>query len=343
MATQPNDAHRQAPSAGSGQAQGDAPALDAYSQAVTAAAERVGPAVVKIETTRSPGGPRGRRGRPGGPNPQGGLGSGVIYGADGRILTNEHVIRGSQGIQVTLADGRRFQAGVLGADRSRDVAVLRIAGAQLPVAELSEQPLRVGQLVVAIGNPFGLGWTVTAGVVSALRRTLEAGPGIELRDLIQTDTPINPGNSGGPLVDAQGRVVGITVAVMPFAQGLGFAVAASTIYQVLGQFLAAERQHHPRLGVGGVRTPVEGWLVSNLSLPRQEGVLVLEMHRDSPAERASLRLLDIIITVGGQPVSSAEELQRAIAVVGQGQAVEIGFLREGKRRRVTAVLDQWAV
>src|SRR5512146_2251190 len=193
-------------------------ALDSYSTLVNQAAERVGPAVVKIETTSA------RQGQPGQ-----GQGSGVLFRRDGQILTNAHVVHGAGKITVTLADGRHFEGAVIGADRARDIAAVRIGARDLPVAELSERPLRVGQLVIAVGNPYGLNWTVTAGVVSALNRTLDM-PGVrKMTNLIQTDTSINPGNSGGPLVDSQGRVVGITTAMMPMAQGLGFSIPLDTV------------------------------------------------------------------------------------------------------------------
>src|SRR6266852_903200 len=206
----------------------DAEALDAYSTAVTGAAERVGPAVVRIDIEHEGG--RAARSAFGG-----GLGSGFIFASDGQILTNAHVVDQARRIRVTLADGRTFDAGLVGADSEVDVAILRIGADHLPVAELGRAPLKVGQLVVAVGNPFGLNWTVTAGVVSALGRRLPVSPGVELTDLIQTDVPINPGNSGGPLVDAQGRVVGITTAVLPFARGVGFAVPVSTALGALAR------------------------------------------------------------------------------------------------------------
>src|SRR5579864_130048 len=196
----------------------DAEALDAYSTAVTGAAERVGPAVVRIDIEHE-------GGRFNVPGFGGGLGSGFIFASDGQILTNAHVVAEARRIRVTLADGRTFDAGLVGSDPEVDVAVLRIGADHLPVAELGRTPLKVGQLVLALGNPYGLNWTVTAGVVSALGRSLDGAPGMrQMTNLIQTDTSINPGNSGGPLVDSLGRVVGITTAMMPMAQGLGFSI-----------------------------------------------------------------------------------------------------------------------
>src|SRR5512135_3549505 len=230
----------------------DAQALDAYSNAVTGAAERVGPAVVRIDIEREGG--RLARTVFGG-----GLGSGFIFASDGQILTNAHVVANARRIRVTLADGRTFDAGLVGKDPEVDVALLRIGADKLPVAELGRVPLRVGQLVIAVGNPYGLNWTVTAGVVSALDRTLQ-GQGIQkMTGLIQTDTSINPGNSGGPLVDSLGRVVGMTTAMMPMAQGLGFSISVETITSALAR-IYQRREAIPAgiaLGVGGMRVPLE--------------------------------------------------------------------------------------
>src|SRR6266446_786607 len=223
----------------------DTQALDAYSKAVTGAAERVGPAVVRIDIERE----GGRFVRP---EFGGGLGSGFIFASDGQILTNAHVVTNARRIRVTLADERTFDAGLVGSDSEVDVAVLRIGADRLPVAELGRAPLKVGQLVLAVGNPYGLNWTVTAGVVSALGRTLEA-PGVrKMTNLIQTDTPINPGNSGGPLVDSQGRVIGITTAMVPMAQGLGFSVPLDTVKATIAK-ISRQREAKPNgvsLGVG---------------------------------------------------------------------------------------------
>lgn len=303
-------------------------ALDAYSQTVSSAAEKVGPAVVKVERLVDT-----RRGRQ-----QQGIGSGVIFAANGRILTNEHVVRNGREFAVTLADGRQFVAAVEAAEPAADVAVLMIAGTDLPVAELAAYRLRPGQLVIAIGNPYGLGWTVTAGVVSALGRNLPVRPGLELKGLIQTDVAINPGNSGGPLVDARGRVVGITTAILPYAQGLGFAVPTETIMRSLTRF-AEIREHAPvRLGIGGIRTALERSLSEGPLAGQQAGVLVLEVHPGSAADRASVRPMDIIVAVGEQPVSSTQDLLAALSMLKSGQTVEVTFLREGRIRRTTAIL-----
>ncbi len=318
----------------------DVHALDAYSNAVTRAAERVGPAVVRIDIEREGGRSRRPGNRPG-PEFNGGLGSGFIFASDGQILTNAHVVEHARRIQVTLADGRKFDAGLVGSDRNVDVAVLRIGADHLPVAELSRTPLRVGQLVLAVGNPYGLNWTVTAGVVSALGRTLEA-PGIpKMSNLIQTDTPINPGNSGGPLVDSMGRVVGITTAMMPMAQGLGFSVPLDTVTTVVARIMAQRREAQPSgvsLGVGGMRVKLDGALQKSLNLLQQFGMEILEVRSSGPADRAELKRQDVIITADEESITEPSDLQRVVRRHKAGEKIALSFLRGGKKRKVTVVL-----
>jgi S1-C subfamily serine protease len=279
----------------------------------------VGPAVVKVESGRGRAQESGR-GR--------GQGSGVIFDSSGRILTNEHVVRGARTITVVLADGRHLPAAIVGADPAVDIAVLQVAATGLPVARLHSGGLKVGQLVVAIGNPYGLSWTVTAGVVSALGRELPLGPNLALRDLIQTDVPINPGNSGGPLVDGQARVVGITTAIIPYARGVGFAVSVSTALAALARFQemrsSVQTRDGVRLGIGGAAA--------------ENGVLVLEVLPDSPASRASLRPQDVIVALGGQPVRSSQDLMEALRPLRAGQSVEVTFLRGSRQGRTTVIL-----
>ena len=311
--------------------------FDAYSQAVSGAAERVGPAVVRIETTGR--GPSWLH-RPGSGGTPSGMGSGVIYASDGHVLTNAHVIERAVAIQVVLADGRRLKAALVGSEPEHDLAILRIGARDLPVAELADYTLRVGQLVVAIGNPYGFGWTVTAGVVSAVGREIQAAPGRWLRQLVQTDASINPGNSGGPLVDGSGRVVGITTAMIPNAQGVGFAMPIRAALSVIGRL--GERSARPRgpwLGVGGMSTRLDEALVKALRLSSDRGVLLLEVAEDSPAGRVGLKLLDVIVTVDGRPVASPDELHQAIADARQQQVV-VMFVRDSRLRRVTALIER---
>jgi serine protease Do len=316
----------------------DAHALDAYSTAVTTAAERVGPAVVRIDIDR--GGMR--RGRYG-PAPEfgGGIGSGFIFSSDGQILTNAHVVENARRIRVTLADGRKFDAGLVGMDPRVDVAIVRIGADHLPVAELGRVPLRVGQLVIAVGNPYGLNWTVTAGVVSALDRTLDAPGSHRLTHLIQTDTSINPGNSGGPLVDSLGRVVGMTTAMMPMAQGLGFSVPLDTIKSVIADVMH-KRSAAPgalSLGVGGMRAVLDDGVRRSLNLTQPSGMEVLEIRPQGPAEHAEIKRLDIIIAADNEPVTEPRDLQRVVQRHRAGEKIALSFLRGGKLRKVTAVLS----
>ena len=311
----------------------DAQALDAYSHAVTSAAERVGPAVVRIDIEREGG--RITRSVFGG-----GLGSGFIFASDGQILTNAHVVAHARHIRVTLADGRTFNAGLIGSEPEVDIAVLRIGADRLPVAELGRLPLKVGQLVIAVGNPYGLNWTVTAGVVSALGRTLE-GPGIrKMLNLIQTDTSINPGNSGGPLVDSQGRVVGITTAMMPMAQGLGFSIPLDTVKSAIAQINKRREAPSGRatLGVGGMRVKLDDTLRRNLNLSQQYGMELLEIRQKGPADTAELKHLDIIISAANEPVTEPQDLQRIVRRHHTGEKIPVSFLRGGKQRKVTVIL-----
>ena len=313
--------------------------MDAYSHAVTTAAERVGPAVVRIDIEHRERQYR-RSGRYAPPSePGGGLGSGFIFASDGQILTNAHVVERARRIQVTLADGRKFDAGLVGSDSDVDVAVLRIGADHLPVAELGRAPLRVGQLVIAVGNPYGLNWTVTAGVVSALGRTLDVPGTRKMTNLIQTDTPINPGNSGGPLVDSAGRVVGITTAMMAMAHGLGFSVPLDTVKSVVARF--AQKHTAPTgisLGVGGMRTKLDATVVRTLNLAQQYGMEILEVRSGSSAERAELKRLDVILSVDSDPVTEPQDLQRIVRRHRHGEKIFVNFLRGGRLRKVTVVL-----
>ncbi len=311
----------------------DAQALDAYSHAVTGAAERVGPAVVRIDIERD--GMRFARSPFGG-----GLGSGFIFASDGQILTNAHVVDKARRIRVTLADGRVFDAGLVGAEPEVDVAVLRIGADHLPVVELGRAPLKVGQLAIAVGNPYGLNWTVTAGVVSALGRTLDAPGFRKMTNLIQTDTPINPGNSGGPLVDSSGRVIGITSAMMPLAQGLGFSIPLDTVKTAIAR-INKRREAAPvgvSMGVGGMRTRLEDTLRRSLNTAQQYGMEVVEVRANSPAERAELKRLDLIVTADGEAITEPRDLQRVVRRHRSGDTIPVSFIRGGKQRKVTVIL-----
>ena len=317
-------------------------AMDAYSSAVSGAAERAGPAVVKVEMQ---GAPRRRRGPAA--EEYHTSGSGFIFDSRGRVITNSHVVQAApkqDAISIVLTDGRRLPAVIEFADPAVDVAVLRVASPQrLPVAELYSEPVKVGQLVVAIGNPFGLAWTVTAGVVSALERSLPFGRGHQMSGLIQTDTPINPGNSGGPLVDAKGRVVGITTAVMPYARGLGFAVPTASVLDAIARHQERSRPEGKlRLGIGGVASEIEPGLVQRHKLAESRGILLMEVHPDSPGARANLHALDVLVAIDGSAVGSVEALKQAVEALPAGHSLEIAFLRGGVLRKTHLLLGEAA-
>jgi S1-C subfamily serine protease len=305
----------------------DKEALDAYSEVVINAAKRIGPTVVQIETNRAP-----RMLGPGFGDPGGvGLGSGFIYDAKGLILTNAHVVAGAARIAVKFVDGRTAPATLVRGEAREDLALLRIStNDPLPVAELSTEALQPGQLVVAIGNPFGLGWSVTAGVVSAIGRPLDAPQeGISLRNLIQTQTPINPGNSGGPLVNGRGKVVGITTAVVPYGQGIGFAIPVENINDFLTRGEnGAQARGRVSMGVAVISYAFEPALVRALSTHQPGGVLVVDIVPESPAARAGLRKGDIIISADKYIMQDPRDLSALIQRHHAGDRLTVTFLRE---------------
>jgi S1-C subfamily serine protease len=297
----------------------DAAAFDAYSQAVMTAAARVSPSVVNIEVAHKvpPQALRRSRRTPQAPGPDEaqGAGSGFIFTPDGFVLTNSHVVSGALRIHVTLADGRRFGAALVGDDPDTDLAVVRINASEprLPAVELGESKgVRVGQLVVAIGNPFGFDYTVTAGVVSALGRSLRASSGRVIDNVVQTDAALNPGNSGGPLVNARGEVVGVNTAIIRGAQGICFAIAIDTVRFVVSRLLQYGRVRRSYLGLGGQNMPIRRQVVRFHDLEAESGVLVLSVEPGSPADRAGVRERDVIVSLGGRPVASIDDLHRGL-------------------------------
>jgi S1-C subfamily serine protease len=302
----------------------DALLLDAYSRAVTAAVERAGPAVLHVAV-------RGRRGH--------GAGSGVIVSPDGLVLTNAHVVAGADALQVTAAEGRPMAARLLGADRDTDLALLRAeAPAALATATLGDSAaLRVGQLAIAIGNPLGFSSTVTAGVVSALGRSLAGRGGRPIEDLVQTDAALNPGNSGGALVDNAGRVIGINTAIIAGAQGLCFAVASNTAQLVLGELVRFGRVRRASLGLTGQREALPRRLALAAGTEQESGVLVTAIQPDGPAARAGLAAGDLILRIGERPVTGVDALLRWLTAERVGEPVELLILRRGDPRRLRLV------
>jgi S1-C subfamily serine protease len=306
----------------------DALLLDAYSRAVVAAVDRVGPAVVHVAV-------RGARGS--------GAGSGVVVSPDGLILTNAHVVAGAGQVQVTATEGRPFAARLLGADPDTDLALLRAESAvALPAAELGDSAaLKVGQLAIAIGNPLGFSSTVTAGVVSALGRSLPGRPGPgggrPIEDLVQTDAALNPGNSGGALVDSAGRVIGINTAIIAGAQGLCFAVASNTAQLVLGQLVRFGRVRRAALGLTGQREAVPRRFARPLGVEQATGLLVAAVQPGGPAARAGIEAGDLLLTIGGLPVTGVDALLRWLTGERVGAPAEVLLLRRGDPRRLEVV------
>jgi S1-C subfamily serine protease len=292
--------------------------LDAYSDAVIGAVEAVGPAVVSVYVGGAAEAARA----------QGGAGSGVVVTPDGYLLTNEHVVQRVQEARVSFVDGRTVPAVVAGRDPATDLAVLRAQAAALPYAHLAGgERLRPGQLVVAVGNPFGYESTVSAGVVSALGRSLRSRQGRLIEGIVQHTAALNPGNSGGPLVDARGRVAGINTAIIAVAQGIGFAVPAATAQWVLTEILTQGRVRRAWLGVAARDRPLDLRLVRALSLPARNAVEILSREPQGPAADSDLRPGDLIFGVNEVPVDGVDALHRELARVPPGSRLTLKVVR----------------
>lgn len=290
--------------------------FDAYSRVVVGVAEKVSPAVVNISLSR-------------GADQQSG-GSGLIVTPDGYVLTNEHVVHGAISIEVTLNDGRICSARPVGTDPVTDIAVLRILAPDLPVVQLGDsQSLRVGQLVVAIGNPLGFQCTVTAGVVSALGRSLRSTTGRLIENIIQTDAALNPGSSGGPLVDTQGNVVGINTAIIYPAQGLCFAIPINAVKRVVGMLISQGKVSRGYLGIVVQTVKLPRRLTRTLDFFQESGVIVLEVAPDSPADKGKLMNRDIILRIADTAICSIDDLHRFLDEPTFGNTHDIVVLRGG--------------
>ncbi len=309
----------------------DAPLLDAYSRAVADVVDTVGPSVVRIDLAHRDG-------------QKSGSGSGVIVSPDGLVLTNSHVVSAGKRASVTTLDGRTFAARVLGDDPDTDLALLRIdADETLPAARLGDSKLlRPGQIAIAIGNPLGFDATVTAGVVSALGRSLRAKNGRLIDDVIQTDAALNPGNSGGPLVSSAGEVIGVNTAVIMGAQGICFAVAANTAQFVLGEIVLHGRVRRAWLGVGAGTVPLPRRVALRLGLDQSTGAVVTNLARGGPADEAGVLTGDIILSIDGASVAGADDIVRLLSADKVGRTIPIDVLRRSDRRRFWVGLKERA-
>jgi S1-C subfamily serine protease len=302
-------------------------ALDAYSRVIVTVAETLGPAVVNLRGIAGDGGRRAT-----------GSGSGFLFTPDGFLLTNHHVVRGVSRVRIRLSDGREVSGRVIGADPWTDVAVVSADASGLPHAELGESGrLRVGQLVVAIGSPFGFESTVTAGVVSALGRTLRSITGHLVDNVIQTDAALNPGNSGGPLLDSSGRVIGINTAIIQSAQGICFAIPINMAKRIVPQLMQHGRVVRGYLGMHGRDVPIARQVARNFDLDQQTAVEVMALEPGGPAAQAGMADGDLIIALGDQPISTIDDLQNRLADIPVGIPTEVVLLR-GNRRLVRFVV-----
>lgn len=320
---------------------GDDSLLDAYSRAVTGAVEKVSPSVVNIEVHQSAGHTRSgeERERRGG-------GSGFVFTPDGLILTNSHVVHDAKRIEVAVADGRRMPASLIGDDPASDLAVIRIDELRLDEPGLTaatlgdSQRLRVGQVAIAIGAPYGFQSTVTAGVVSALGRSLRSYSGQLIDDVIQTDASLNPGNSGGPLVDSSGCVIGVNTATILPAQGICFAIGINTAKFVASRLLRDGRLRRSYIGVSAQTVPVHRRVVRFYDLAKETGALVLSVEDGSPARRAGLREGDVIVALEAHPVAGVDDLHRVLTDVRVGVSCSLTLLRHTEKLELKIVPEE---
>jgi S1-C subfamily serine protease len=299
--------------------------LDEYSRTVVAAAERVAPSVVKIEL-------RQRRGSRAHAQEIGGSGSGFVIAPDGFILTNSHVVHDATEIRTNLPDGGEYPAQLIGDDPDTDLAVIRIDAPRLAHVRLADsEKLRVGQIVIAIGNPLGFQASVTTGVISALGRSMRAQSGRLIDNIIQTDAALNPGNSGGPLVNSAGEVIGVNTAMIRPAQGICFAIASNTAKFVAGWLIKEGKIRRSYIGVAGQNVPIHRRIVRYYNLPRETGVLIVSIEKSSPAERARLREGDLIIAFNEQPIGSVHDLHKMLVGEQIDRESQISIIRHTEK------------
>jgi len=312
--------------------------LDAYSRAVITAAEKVSPSVVYIELQQTT---RGRSRSPRTPQESRGSGSGFIFTPDGFILTNSHVVHAAKRIEVTVSDGRKYQADLIGDDADTDLAVIRINAPNLVPAQLGEaQKIRVGQLVVAIGNPYGFQYSVTAGVVSALGRSLRAQSGRLMDDVIQTDAALNPGNSGGPLVNARGEVIGVNTAMILPAQGICFATSIDTAKFVASRLIRDGRVSRSYIGLAGQNVPLPRRIVRFYNLAVETGILVVSFEDLSPARRAGVLSGDIIVGFDDHPIAGIDDLHKLLTEERIGRKSSLVVIRLTEKLNIDVIPEE---
>jgi S1-C subfamily serine protease len=319
-----SDAQQSEQSAASHSSLSDDALLDAYSTAVTRAVERVSPSVVKIDVEKS--GPKANQRRGG---------SGFVFTPDGLVMTNSHVVHEAGAIRLTFADGQSAAATLIGEDPDTDTAILRTDAAVLSPAALGRsQTLKVGQLAIAVGNPYGFQFTVTAGVVSALGRSMRAASGRMMDEIVQTDAALNPGNSGGPLVNSRGEVIGINTATILPAQGLCFAIGIDTAKFVATQLLLHGRVRRSWIGIAGQNIPLPRRLVYEYKLPVDTAIMVNDVQKSSPASQAGIQSGDIIVAFGPTPIAGIDELHRLLTAETANRTTPLTILRGVERKQL---------
>ncbi len=322
--SKPNRDHNDKPTVAS-----DLELLDAYSRAVISVVETIGPSVVSVSAGRSDSSRQPE---------QSGAGSGVVIAPDGYILTNDHVIDHAGSLVVCLTDGTSLSANLVGKDPASDLAVIRVDTSYLAAALVGDSDrLRVGQLVIAMGNPFGFQSTVSTGVVSALGRALRSRQGRLIENIIQHAAPLNPGNSGGPLVDTTGTVIGINTAIIALAQGIGFAVPSNTTKWVVSQLLTRGRVQRGFLGIAGHQRPLHRRLVRYHELANEFAVEVVAVEPQGPAARAGVLTGDLITAANDHAVASIDDLHRFLSEWPVGQPIELSVIRGKSRKRLSVV------
>lgn len=319
--------------------QADEYLLDAYSFAVSRAAEKVSPSVVNISVTQKAQAGRRLPGTP--PGEAKGTGSGFIFTGDGFVLTNSHVVQGARRLDVTLPDGRTCKADLVGDDPDTDLAVIRISAPELePVTFGDSQKLKVGQLVIALGNPYGFQCTVTAGVVSALGRSLRSNSGRLIDNVIQTDAALNPGNSGGPLVNSRGEVIGVNTAIIYPAQGLCFATGINTAKFVAARLIQCGRVKRSYIGAAGQDIELNRRIVRYHNLPSEKAFLVISVEKDSPASKAGLKEGDIIVAFNGCSISGVDDLHKMLTEECIGAPSTLTIIKRADKREVLIIPEE---